>query len=72
MIKDLLLKTIFIPLLGIGLPLISGIITYNRYSPFELIAANLFFMLTSFAIWRGCNWIHIKLRPLYKPIINPF
>ena len=72
MIKDLILRTIFIPVLGISLPLISGIITYNKYSLFELIAANLFFILTSFVIWKGCNWIHIKLRPLYKPISNPF
>ena len=72
MIKDLILKSIFIPLLGIGLPLISGIITYYRYSLFQLIAANLFFILTSFIIWKGCNWIHIKLRPLYRPISNPF
>jgi len=72
MIKDVLLKTIFIPLLGICLPLISGIVTYNRYSLFELIAANLFIILTSFTIWKGCNWIHIKLRPLYRPISNPF
>jgi hypothetical protein len=72
MIKDLLLKIIFIPALGIGLPLVSGIIDYSRYSLFELIAANLFFILTSFFIWKGCNWIHIKLRPLYRPISNPF
>jgi two-component system, LytTR family, sensor kinase len=72
MIKDLLLKIIFIPLLGIGLPLVSGIINYSRYSAVELIAANLFFILTSFFIWKGCNWIHIKLRPLYRPISNPF
>ena len=72
MIKDLLLKIIFIPLLGIYLPLISGLITYNKYSFFELIAANAFFILTSFSIWKGCNWIHIKLRPLYRPISNPF
>jgi two-component system, LytTR family, sensor kinase len=72
MIKDLLLKIIFIPLLGIGLPLISGIIDYKKYSLFELISANLFFILTSFCIWKGCNWIHIKLRPLYRPISNPF
>ncbi|MEP7377258.1 MAG: histidine kinase [Chitinophagaceae bacterium] len=72
MIKDLLLKIIFIPMLGIGLPLVSGLINYSRYSPFELIAANLFFILTSFFIWKGCNWIHIKLRPLYRPISNPF
>lgn len=72
MIKDLFLKMIFIPLLGISLPLISGIVTYNRYSAVELIAANSFFILTSFFIWKGCNWIHIKLRPLYRPIPNPF
>lgn len=72
MIKDLLLKIIFIPVLGVSLPLISGIISYGRYSFIELVGANLFFILTSFLIWMGCNWIHIKLRPLYKPISNPF
>ncbi|HET6995976.1 MAG TPA: histidine kinase [Chitinophagaceae bacterium] len=68
MIKDALLKVIFIPLLGVGLPVISGIITYKFYSAPELIAANLFFILTSFLIWAGCNWIHIRLRPLYSPV----
>jgi two-component system, LytTR family, sensor kinase len=72
MIKDLLLKIIFIPVLGIGLPLISGLISYGRYSFIELLGANLFFILTSFLIWMGCNWIHVKLRPLYKPMSTPF
>lgn len=72
MIKDIVLKIIFIPLLGIGLPLVSGIISYNRYSFTELILANLFFILTSFSIWVGCNWIHKRLRPLYTPIERPF
>jgi hypothetical protein len=71
MIKDLLLKAIFIPILGIGLPLVSGIISYNNYSFAELVGANAFFILTSFLIWKGCNWIHVKLRPLYQPISNP-
>lgn len=72
MIKDLLLKIIFIPVLGICLPLISGIISYGRYSFLELLGANLFFILTSYLIWMGCNWIHVKLRPLYKPLSSPF
>ena len=72
MIKDLMLKLVFIPLLGICLPLLSGVISYNRYSWLELIFANFFFILTSFAIWGGCNWIHGRLRPLYRPISNPF
>ena len=67
-----MLKIIFIPVLGIGLPLISGIITYKKYPVFQLIAANLFFILTSFVIWKGCNWIHSKLRPLYRPVSNTF
>jgi LytS/YehU family sensor histidine kinase len=72
MIKDALLKVIFVPLLGIGLPIISGIITYKLYSAPELVAANFFFILTSFAIWAGCNWIHVSLRPLYSPVSKLF
>lgn len=72
MIKDLILKVVFIPVLGICLPLVAGIVTYHRYSIFELVCANLFFILTSLLIWEGCNWIHWKLRPLYRPISNPF
>jgi len=72
MIKDLILKLMFVPLLGIGLPVVSGIISYELYSVPQLIGANLFFILTSFSIWSGCNWIHGKLRPLYGPVTNPF
>lgn len=72
MIKDALLKIIFVPLLGIGLPLSAGIITYTHYSWLELVAANLFFILTSFLIWKGCNWIHVQLRPLYAPVSKIF
>jgi hypothetical protein len=72
MIKDALLKMIFIPVLGIGLPVIAGIISYELYSVPELIAANFFFIFTSFLIWKGCNWIHIKLRPLYSTVSKTF
>ncbi len=72
MIKDAILKVIFIPLLGIGLPVISGLISYDLYSAPELIAANLFFILTSYIIWAGCNWIHLKLRPLYGSVSKLF
>lgn len=72
MIKDLILKLVFIPVLGICLPLVAGIISYQRYSIIELIFSNIFFIITSFFIWKGCNWIHWKLRPLYRPISSPF
>lgn len=72
MIKDLLLKIIFIPLLGFCLPLIAGVISYDRYSTSELILINGYFTVTSLIIWMGCNWIHSKLRLLYQPFSNPF
>jgi len=72
MIKDALLKVIFIPMLGIGLPIIAGIISYDKYPVHELIGANLFFILTSFTIWAGCNWIHSQLRPLHSPVSKIF
>ncbi len=72
MIKDVRLRLIFIPVLGIILPLASGIISYKLYSVPELILANLYFTFTSLAIWGGCNWIHGRLRRLYAPLSNPF
>jgi sensor histidine kinase YesM len=72
MIRDRYLRFLFIPLLGIFIPIISGIVTYNKYTIAQLIAVNLYFIFSSFLIWTGSNWVHIKLRPVYKTGINPF
>ncbi len=72
MIKDVYLRIFFIPLLGVAIPFISGIITYNLYSFPELIGANLFFILTSFVIWMGSYGLHTRLRPMYISTSGPF
>lgn len=72
MIRDTYLRMLFIPLLGIAIPYISGAITYPLYNTAELAAANCFFILTSFLIWRGSNWIHGRLRSAYIPVSKPF
>ena len=72
MIKDAHLRVIFIPLLGIGLPLIAGLITYDYYSWAELILAHFFFIAISFIIWAGCSWIHARMRFLYSNFQSPF
>ena len=72
MIKDKLLKLVFTPLLGILISFVSGIITYNRYSPLELIGALLYFVFVSFCIWKGCQWIHLRMRKFYTIGQNPF
>lgn len=68
MSRDITLRLLFIPLLGILLPLISGIVTYQLYRLDTLLLINLYFMATSFAIWSACHWMHIKIRPIYPPL----
>ena len=72
MIKDVYMRILFIPILGIMIPFVSGIIDYNLYSLPEMIAANIFFMFTSFCIWTGSAWVHVRLRPLFASVSNPF
>ena len=71
MVKDIQLRLLFIPLLGILIPVLSGIITYEKYTTAQIIISNCYFILTSFIIWGGCNWIHMKLRPLFRKKPNP-
>ena len=72
MIRDKYMRLLFIPLLGIVIPIVSGIITYSLYSPLELLAANIYFIFTSYCIWKGSNWIHSKLRRHSTIGANPF
>jgi len=72
MIRDKYMRIFFIPLLGIMIPAVSGIITYHYYSTIEIILANIYFIITSFCIWKGSNWIHSKLRGQLKIGSNPF
>ena len=72
MIKDIHLRLLFIPLLGLLIPAVSGIISYEKYSTLQLIISNCYFILTSFIIWYGSNWIHMKLRPIFRKAKTPF
>jgi sensor histidine kinase YesM len=72
MIRDVYLKGVFIPLLGVFIPQISGIIHYSNYSLVENIAAHLYFILISFSAWMFCNWIHARVRIHFKVNSNPF
>lgn len=72
MIRDSFFRLIFIPLLGLSIPLFSGIISYSKYTVWQNVLASLYFIFLSFCIWVGCNWIHSLLRKLYKAINKPF
>ena len=72
MTRDIYLRILFIPVLGVFLPFISGIITYELYAWPVLMGANLYFIGTSFIIWIGCKWIHSHVRPLFPPLSRLF
>jgi sensor histidine kinase YesM len=72
MIRDKLFKASFIPLLGIVISYVSGIITYTRYSTVEIVLSNLYFVFVSFCIWSGCQWVHVRMRQFYRVDQNPF
>jgi sensor histidine kinase YesM len=72
MIKDQLMRIIFIPLLGVIIPFFSGVITYQLYSNLELVASFIYFILMSFCIWTSAAWLHHKTRYLFTVKQNPF
>lgn len=72
MVKDTYLRMMFIPLLGLVISYISAIISYERYSGIGRLGGILFFVFVSYCIWKGCHWLHVKLRQLYSINVNPF
>ncbi|MEO7801711.1 MAG: histidine kinase [Ginsengibacter sp.] len=69
--KEFFLPIVFIPILAIVISYFSGMITYQKYSAMELIAATSYFILVSACIWIGCQFIHSRLRQLNWNIGNP-
>ena len=61
-IGPLLGKVISIPLLGLLIPNISGLIHNRLYSWPELLVSYGCFFLTSYSIWKGNEVIHIRIR----------
>ncbi|MBS1653860.1 MAG: histidine kinase [Bacteroidetes bacterium] len=71
MIRDAYLRMIFIPLFGIAIAAISGMITFENYSLSESLLAITYFIFVSLCIWAGCTWIHGKLRIIFRIGSNP-
>lgn len=64
MIKDRWFKTFSIPILGVSIPLLSGLIRYPGLNWMQIITANMIFIATSYIIWQGSVFIVSKLRRL--------
>ncbi|MEP6844621.1 MAG: hypothetical protein ABI861_01395, partial [Panacibacter sp.] len=64
MINDKLIRALFIPLLGVSIPLVSGFYHYENASFTEIIINNCYSILISFCIWQGGIHIIYKCRRL--------
>ena len=67
MARDVYMRIICIPLLGVFLPLVSGTLPSLLYSISSIVLINFYFIGTSYLIWTGCNWIHSTLRSGLSP-----
>src|SRR5579859_3362577 len=52
-LNDRLVKSIGIPVLGLFIPNLSGLVTNRLYSYSELAACYLFFIVVAFLVWEG-------------------
>ncbi|HKP31603.1 MAG TPA: histidine kinase [Chitinophagaceae bacterium] len=53
---------VIVPLLGILIPNIAGLITNNFYSSWELLLSYAFFITTALLIWKGNVWLLYYIR----------
>lgn len=64
MIKDTVFKTLSIPILGVLIPLLSGLIRYPKLSGVQIVFSNVLFIAVSYTIWQGAIYIVSKVRRL--------
>lgn len=62
---DRMIKLIGIPLLGLFIPNLSGLITNRLYTYPGLLASYAYFTLVSFAVWQGNVWLMHFIRKKY-------
>jgi len=71
-IQDRIVKLIVVPILGIVIPNITGLISNERYTFLELIICYAYFILTALSVWQGNVWIMYFIRKKYEWRYNQY
>ena len=68
MIKDTLLKSLLIPLLGILIPFFGGLIQFKPLGAEQILFSDILFVITSYTIWQGNTKIisSVRIHPLLR------
>jgi len=61
-----IIMAVVVPVLGIGIPIISGILTFSLYNAAQLILSFTYFILVSYIVWRGNVYFFQKIRQRYE------
>lgn len=69
---DRMIKLIGIPVLGLFIPNLSGLITNRLYSYPELLASYAFFTLVSLLVWQGNVWLMHFMRRKYTWVFRKY
>jgi sensor histidine kinase YesM len=71
-LRDRTVRLICIPLLGILIPNMAGLISNDRYTSFELSICYAYFILIAFIIWQGNVWLMHFIRNKYEWRYNQY
>lgn len=65
-INDWPVKLVAIPLLGVLIPNLTGIITHSKYTAAELVGSYLFFIFIALIVWQGNVMLMRQVKRKYK------
>jgi two-component system, LytTR family, sensor kinase len=65
-------KIFFIPLLGVSVPFVCGIITYGLYSLPGIFASTFFFITACAVTWQGNLFLQRRARPILNRLHSPY
>jgi len=70
--RDQLFRIIFVVLLGVSIPLLSGIVSYSVDRWQYIISTTAYFILTFALSWTACRVFNYRIRALYPITASPF
>ena len=70
-INDIGFRALLIPFFGIAIPLITGMIPHNEFSPWQIKLSYLYTIFIAFVIYEGTRFLHFTLRTYFDWLNKP-
>jgi sensor histidine kinase YesM len=70
-VRDIGFRLILIPLFGVAVPLITGMVNGHNFSHWQIKFSFLYTTMVAFLIWQGNRYLHFSLRSYFDWINKP-